>query len=269
MKKPLLLLILSLVIVLPALTKATNDFFNESKQLVNKENLEWRIGGKIHFEEESGPDYIGINEINNIVKDTLKNFINIHTDSCSPNAKILLKKEAGELQLSYYVEKSRPGIGEKMHATLLYTQSRGFCGSETLKQVCENLFDRCDVAPNIENVAAKYSSIIKPEWKFKISEVVLTKSSTGTSFIIAKLLFQERANLFINNKPISAGLHMTLVNFDDSILVSNEMGNLLINKINLAIKDKMIKIAKKNGIADLEFGISGSSWRIRAGERVQ
>lgn len=73
----------------------------------------------------------------------------------------------------------------------------------------------------------------------------------------------------MDNKPISAGLHMTLVNFDNSIQISNEIGNLLLNKINLAIKDKMIKIAKKNGMADLEFGISGSSWRIRAGERVQ
>lgn len=269
MKKLVLILILSLVIGLPALTEATNDFSSESNQLANKENLEWRIGGKIHFEEESGPDYIGINEINNIVKGVLKEFININTDSCSPNAKILLKKKAGEIELSHFVEKSRPGIGEEMHATLLYTQSRGFCSSETLKRVCENLFDKCDVAPSIENVAAKYSSIIKPEWEFKISEVVLTKSSTGNSFIIANLLFEDRPNLFMNNKPISAGLHMTLVNFDNSIQISNEIGNLLVNKINLAIKDKMIKIAKKNGMADLEFGISGSSWRIRAGERVQ
>lgn len=268
MKKLALLLILSLVIGLPALTEATNDFSNESNQLVNKENLEWRIGGKIHFEEESGADYIGINEINNIVKSALKDFININADSCSHNAKILLKKEAGEIQLSHFMEKSRPGIGEEMHATLLYTQSRGFCSSETLKQVCQNLFDRCDVAPSIENVAAKYSSIIKHAWKFKISEVVLTKSSTGNFFIIANLLFEDRPNIFMDNKPISAGLHMTLVNFDDSIQISNEIDNLLINKINLAIKDKMIKIAKKNGIADLEFGISGSYWRIRAGERI-
>ncbi len=268
-KKTALLLILSLVIGLPALTAATNDFSSESNKLVNRENLEWRIGGKIHFEEENGPDYIGINEINNIVKNVLREFINISIDSCSHNAKIFLKKQAGEIQLSHFMEKSRPGIGEEMHATLLYTQSRGFCSSETLKQVCQNLFDRCDVAPSIENVAARYSSIIKPEWKFKISEVVLTKSSNGNSFIIANLIFEDRPNLFMDNKPISAGLHMTLVNFDDSIQVSNEIGDPLINKINLALKDKVIKIAKKNGIADLEFGISGSSWRIRAGERVQ
>jgi hypothetical protein len=30
----------------------------------------------------------------------------------------------------------------------------------------------------------------------------------------------------------------------------------------------MIKIAEKNSVADLEFGLSGASWRIRAGERV-
>ncbi len=86
---------------------------------------------------------------------------------------------------------------------------------------------------------------------------------------MAKLLFEGDERILKDNKPISAGLHMTLVNFDDSILSPNELSDQLINEINLAIKDRMIKIAKKNGVADLEFGISGSSWRIRAEERMQ
>lgn len=267
-KKQILFLILNTLISLPAFAETTRHFPNESNQVINKDNLEWRIGGKIHFEEESGPDYIGIKEINKSVREILKKGVNIKVDLCSDNAKILLKRDANEIQLTHYVEKSRPGIGEEMHATLLYTQARGFCDSETLKQICENLFGKCDI-PTIENVAAKYSSIIKPEWKFKISEVVLTKSATGASFIMAKLIFEGHERLFKDNKPISAALHMSLVNFDNSILASDGISDLLINEINLAIKDKMIKIAKKNGVTDLEFGISGSSWRIRAGERIQ
>lgn len=211
--------------------------------------------------------YIGLNEINKLVRDQLKKIVNINTDVCSTNAKILLKREANGIQISHFEEKSRPGIGEEMHATLLYTQPRGFYNSETLKQVCENLFERCDSPPTIENVATKYSSIIKPDWKFKISEIVLTTTTTGTSFIMANLLFEGHERIFVDNKPISAGLHMTLVNFDNSILTSDEI-NRLVKEINLAIKDKLIKVSSKNGIADLEFGMSGSSWRIRAGEHT-
>lgn len=265
MKRQILLLIFSLLIGLSALAESTNDFPNEG----NKDDPKWRIGGKIHFEEESGPDYIGIKDINKIVRIALKKTVPIDNDVCTENAKILLKKDGNEIQITHFEEKSRPGIGEEMHATLLYTQSRGFCSSETLKQVCESLFERCDFPPTIENVATKYSAIIKPEWKFKISEVILTKSPSGTSFIIAILLYEDHERIFKDNKPISAGLHMTLVTFDEPILAFNEITDPLINEINLAIKDRIIKIANKNGVADLEFGISGSSWRLRAGERIQ
>lgn len=172
---------------------AANSLSSENNQAIKGSDIEWRIGGKIHFEEESGPDYIGIKEVNKV-------------DVCSDNTKILLKREADEIQMTHYVEKSRPRVGEEMHATLLYTQARGFCNSETLNQICENLFERCDVPPSIENVAAKYGSIIKPEWKFKLAEVVLTKSASGSSFIMAKLLFEGHERLFKDNKPISAGL---------------------------------------------------------------
>ena len=38
---------------------------------------------------------------------------------------------------------------------------------------------------------------------------------------------------------------------------------------NVKSDPKLIKIAHKNGMADLEFGISGSSWRMRAGEKIE
>lgn len=256
----------SLLILLfssPIFVEAVNS---ERDQVIN--DIEWRIGGKIHFEEESGPDYIGIKEINQIVKDALNHLITINIDLCSPNAKILLKKEYNEVIMTHYEEKSRPGIGEEMHATLLYTQSRGFCNSETLKQVSQHLFEACDSPPTIESVAKTYGSIIKPEWKFKISEVILTKSVTGPSFIIAKLLFDGHENIHKDNNPISAGLHMALVNSDGSILASDEIGDLVIKELNESLKNKSMKIAERNGVADLEFGMSGSFWRIRAEERV-
>lgn len=268
MKKQILLLTLNLLFNLPVIALATTYSSNETNQVINHDDLKWRIGGKIHFEEDNGPDYIGLKEINKVVRDQLKKIVSINADVCSTNAKILLKREAEGIQITHFKEKSRPGTGEEMHATLLYTQPRGFHSSETLRQVCENLFERCDSPPSIENVVTKYSSIIKPDWKFKISEVVLTTSITGTSFIMANLLFEGHECIFMDNKPISAGLHMTLVNFDNSLLPSDEI-NRLVKEINLAIKDKMIKVSSRNGIPDLEFGLSGSSWRIRAGEHTQ
>lgn len=269
MKNKILYLTLYLLLGSSILVEATSSLSSGSKQIIDNKEIEWRIGGKIHFEEESGPDYIGIKEIHHIAEESLKNLLNIKMDVSSPNAKIMLKKDGDQIIMTHYEEKSRPGIGEEMHATLLYTQPRGFCNSETLKQVCESLFKTCDFPPSIESVAKTYSSIIKPEWKFKISEVVLTKSGTGSSFIIAKLLFNGHENIYKDNKPISAGLHMTLVNSDGSILEGDEIGNLLIADINKYLKGKFVKIATRNGIADLEFGMSGSSWRIRAEERIK
>ena len=62
-------------------------------------------------------------------------------------------------------------MGEEMHDTLLYTKSRGFCDSETLEQVCDTLFGKCESPQTIENVAKAYSAIIQPEWRCKIAEV--------------------------------------------------------------------------------------------------
>ncbi len=37
--------------------------------------------------------------------------------------------------------------------TLLYTKPRGFCDSETLEQVCDTPFGKCESPQTIENVA--------------------------------------------------------------------------------------------------------------------
>ncbi len=234
-----------------------------------KTHQELQIGGKIHFEDECGIDYLGTREINKITRNILHELLDIGIDSCAPNAKILLTKKDDRVKITHYEEKSRPGVGEEMHDTLLYTKPRGFCDSETLEQVCDTLFGKCESPQTIENVAKAYSAIIKPEWRFKISEVVLNENGTS-SFISAKLLFDEKTRLYKDNKPISATLHLTLINCSDSsLLASRDISEPLIKALNKELKGKMVKVAAKNGVADLEFGLSGSSWRIRAEERVE
>lgn len=127
-----------------------------------------------------------------------------------------------------------------------------------------------ETPPDIEVVSRKYSAIIEPSWRFKISEIVITKSDQGPSFIMAKLLFNNQENIHMGKKPISAGLHMTLVNCADSSILSNSITiDKLTKKLNKHLKGKLIKIASKNGIADLEFGMSGQPWRIRAGQKIK
>lgn len=234
-----------------------------------KSSRELQIGGKIHFEEESGSDYLGTREINQITRNILHQLLNVNSDTCAPNAKVLLTIENGKINISHYEEKRRPGIGEEIHATLLYTSPRGFCSSETLGQIYDDLFEKDESIPTVESVAKKYGAIIKPEWTFQISEIILTKNDTN-SFIIAELLFEERKNIYKNDKPISAGLHLTLANCNDNVLLENDEISLpLIQALNEELKGKMVKIACKNGVSDLEFGLSGASWRIRAQERVE
>jgi len=82
---------------------------------------DWNIGGKIHFEEQSSVDYIGTIEINELTRKALKKIFDVHADSCAHNAKALLKKENNQIILTHREERSKPGIGEEIHATLLYT----------------------------------------------------------------------------------------------------------------------------------------------------
>ena len=145
--------------------------FPEQVSAAAKEASAWRIGGKIHFEEKSGPGYMGLEEIGETTQAILRETLSIK-GSCPLNAKILLKREGSVAKITYYEEKSRPGVGEEMHATLLYTQSRGFHDSETLKQVCPALFDQCKMPPTIEEVAKTYNAIIRPDSKFQISEII-------------------------------------------------------------------------------------------------
>lgn len=239
-------------------------------RFLTQQDSGWKIGAKIHFEEESGEDYIGLKEINELTKKTLKSFLRIAKESGDSNAKILLKKESDKIQIHHYAEKSNPNVGEEMHATLLYTSPRGFHHSETLTHVCNVLFENCETPPDIETVSIRYSAIIKPSWRFKISEIVIVKNDKSPSFIMAKLLFNNHENIYLGEKPISAGLHVTLVNCDDSsILQDPVVVDKLTKKLNDHLKGKFIKIAAKQGVADLEFGRSGELWRIRAGQKIE
>lgn len=225
----------------------------------------WKIGAKIHFEEEDGVDYIGTKQLHATTKQLIKEIITTVSDDCAENAKIFLKREEnGEIRLTHYEEASKPGIGEELHATLLYTRPRGFCDSETLAQNCSRLFSSCNTPPSIEQVAKVYSSIIQPEWNFEIAEIALGNREKGPFCLVAKLLFEGKERIFKGDKAISAGLHLTLVNFADKSIFTDAALDELIKKLNEEFQGKQIKVAEKNGIADLEFGISGCSWRLRA-----
>ncbi|NGX63992.1 MAG: hypothetical protein KR126chlam6_01416 [Candidatus Anoxychlamydiales bacterium] len=234
----------------------------------NQEN-KWKIGGKIHFEEKSSSDYLGTIEINKITRKVFKDYFNIKSDSCAFNAKVLIKKENDEYVLKHYEEKNNPGIGEEMHATLLYTNKRIANGHETLNDIYHNLKqvdnDLPDSrTPTVEEIAQAYNKIIKPDWKFEICDVIFVKGKTG-SCIIAKLLYEGRDEI-VNKKedPISGNfLHISLVNVDPSIVSEVEKIDLVVSKLKEKLLNKRIKVGNQNGVADLEFGITGSTPKER------
>lgn len=55
----------------------------------------WKVGAKIHFEEENGSDYVGIKYLNATTKQLIKEIVTTEIDDCANNAKILLKNERG------------------------------------------------------------------------------------------------------------------------------------------------------------------------------
>lgn len=229
----------------------------------------WRIGGKIHFEEKGGEGYIGLEDINTVSQGVLRKHLGLTIGSCPSNAKILLRNPGPRSEISFYEEKSKPGVPEEMHATLLYTQARGFCDSETIRQVCPVLFRGCVNPPMIETVAQTYDSFIKPDTLFMIDEVVLTEGPKGSSFIMMKLLHEGKERIYYKGFPVSAGLHMTLVNCEDGSLGEDQIIKQdMLQELNKALKGKKIKIGQRNGRADLELGFSGTSERLRAGEWV-
>jgi hypothetical protein len=228
-----------------------------------------KIGGKIHFEEQSGNNCLGTIEINKITRETLKECFNIKNDTCADNAKALIIKENDDFIIKHYEEKSKPGIGEEMHATLLYTSKRVDNGHEILKDVFENLKEVDNnlinvQVPTVNQIAEAYSKIIKPSWEFEISDIKYVMGKTGNC-VVAELLFEGKKEIQNKNgKPISGDfLHMTLVNVDFSILTETVKINDVVLKLKQELLGKKIKIGNRKGVADLEFGISGSKERIR------
>lgn len=236
-----------------------------------KENVspDWMIGGKIHFEEQSASDYIGIVEINELTRKVIKKFINIQVDLCGCNAKVLLKQENDQIIISHKEERSKPGIGEELHATLLYTSKRVERGHETLRDIYDNLRHADpslpqDRAPTVEQVANAYQKIIKADWRLRVSDVQLISNEAG-SFIIANLKLDDRDEI-LNDQglPVSGDfLHLTLAVIDPSIPSRVDKIRPIVSELKEALTGKMVKIGNKNGYADLEFGLSGSGTRVR------
>ena len=233
------------------------------------EENNWKIGGKIHFEEQSARQYVGLLELNQVTRKALHAFFDIQHDTCAPNAKVLLKKENGKVIISHYEERSKPGVGEEMHATLFYTTRRAVNGHEIFKDICENLAEveeslSCKRAPTLEEVAKVYQKLIKPNLQFQIADVEFVRGSTG-NVIVAKLLLEGKPEIVNKNgKPISGGfLHITLVNVDTAILEEMPKIDQVVLRLNTELSGKNVKIADKKGQADLEFGVSGSLVRIR------
>lgn len=194
-------------------------------------------------------------------------------EKCANNAKVLIEKgRDNKFVIRHYEEKRNPGVGEEMHATLLYTSKRVQNGHETLKDIYKNLeeIDKSlpyDHVPSVKQIAKTYQKIISPDWKFEISGVVFIRGNTG-NLILAKLLFNGKEEI-VNEKgqPVSGDfLHISLANVQPSVLFSKEDEekiNTTVLMLNKILYRKFVKIADKNGQADLEFGISGSSPKER------
>lgn len=250
-------------------SKKAKELFQQADSFIQKHDDFPKIGGKIHFEEKSSIDYLGTLDLNLLTRDVLKEHFIIKDDSCAPNAKALIKQDNGDYFIKHYEERSVPGLGEEMHATLLYTSKRVESGHETLKDIYQNLVEvnknlSIDRTPTVEEIAQAYHAIIKSDWKFEISDVEYIIGKTG-SCIIAKLLYQGKGEILNEKgKAISGNfLHLTLVNVDLSVSSETEKINLVVAKLKEKLIGKKIKIGDRGGLADLEFGVSGSKDRIR------
>lgn len=250
-------------------SKKAEELFQKASSFIQKHNDGWKIGGKIHFEQQSSSDYLGTLDLNKSTRETLKEYFDVKDDSCAPNAKVLIKNENGNCLIKHYEERAFPHVGEEMHATLLYTTKRVDNGHETLRDIYENLLEvnqnlPADQVPSVEQIAQTYQKLIKPDWKFEISDVQFVVGKTG-SVIIAKLLHEGKDEIVNESgNPVSGNfLHLTLVNIDLSLASETEKINLVVTKLREKFLSKKIKIGNRKGFADLEFGISGSKERIR------
>ena len=250
-------------------------FFVGSLRANETEESGWKIGGKVHFEEQNSPGSIGTIEINRITREIVKEVFPVTADTCSPNAKALLKKEQGSFVIRHYEETSRPGIGEEMHATLLYTSKRAVDAHETLRDVYENLLhvDKTlprNHPPTVEQIAQTYQKIISASLRFEISGVEFIVGKTW-SVIVAKLLVHGRGE-FVNKygQPVSGNfLHMTLVTIDPSAAHETEKIEHVVSKLQETLSGKILRIGNRQGQADLEFGLHGSAQRVRPSDERQ
>lgn len=229
----------------------------------------WKIGGMIHFEPQSSDDYIGAIELNRLTRKTLKQFFEVKSDTCAETAKVLIRKIENNYVITHRESSSRPGVGEDLHATLIYTRKRVKNGHETLKDTYSNLKEvdnslPTEHPPTLKQVANAYHKIIEPNWKFKIDDVVFFSGKTATA-IVVKLLFEDKDYIFNKNgKPISGNfLHIGLVVADPSVAGEKEKFEAITSILKKKLLGKYVKVGNINGQADLEFGVSGTKERLR------
>ena len=190
---------LSLMLIASALSSCSSPLDNiPPLPLSQKIPDMWAIGIKLHFEEESGSDYIGINDMNAASQQVIKSSLPVIRSTCAKNAKIQLVRFHNGIEITHYTEKMNPLIGEEMHATILYTRPRGFCDSETLTQVCPHLFDSCITPPSIEATQKRYQAMIHPDWRLVINTIYVFKGK-GTITFSASLLLQGKSNIYIKD----------------------------------------------------------------------
>lgn len=249
---------------------------NDQKPQKDNDQKSWQIGGKLHFEEGDGSGYVGLKTLNRKTKKVLKRVFGISKEQvdCSKATKLLLKKGSNSgFILNDYEERSNPGEGEELHATLLYTKRRGHNPHETLKDVYKNLMELDKslseaVPPSVEEVAKLYGKAINPDWKFVISEVVLLKGGNSNGAVVAKILLNGKDKIY-NKKgnSISAGpLHITLASIESSVLQDKDAQSRLdrcVIKLNESLAGKSVKVSTRKGHPDLEFGITGSTPKDR------
>ena len=224
----------------------------------------------MHFERRDGTGYLGLETLNSETVISLEEIFkvdkkNIH---CASDAKVLLKFE-DKFIISQYEEKSCPGKGEEMHATLLYTNRRDLTGNghEILSDVYKYLRESdpslsAEQVPTVAQISNVYQKAINLEQKFVISDVVFLKGTTGSG-IIAKLLCNGKDYITdIKGNPISGGfLHISLVIISPSVSMTEEVDKMINQVVEILKKkliDKSVKITQVDGLIDLEFGVTGS-----------
>jgi hypothetical protein len=215
----------------------------------------------MYFEKANGENSLGTVALGSQVRKSLKQVLNVQTDTSENAMEIAIAKKDGSIRMES--EKDCSGSAIELHATLLGVDPQSGDGHGMLQDVYRKLplasRFTAQNAPTLEQVAKAYGQLVEPGLLFSIANIIFWEA--GSTYAFVATLSRNESYEITNSagEPVSATLGVTLANVDQSLLEDRSWIESVLEQLQKKLQGKKLRLASANGTAKLEFFRSDST----------